>query len=135
MRLERRGWARSSGNVFRVQSEIVRTQRTQRSFCDEKHFHGSRSSISATTIGFAQVDTGGLVGTVKDPSGAALSNVSVTATNVDTGIPTAVKTNAEGNYVIAPLQIGRYSLSVESTGFRKEVRKDIVLQRPRDDAS
>jgi hypothetical protein len=113
--------------LFRAQSEIVRTQRTQRSFCDEKHFHGSRSSICATTIGFAQVDTGGLVGTVKDPSGAALSNVSVTATNVDTGIPTAVKTNAEGNYVIAPLQIGRYSLSVESTGFRKEVRKDIVL--------
>ena len=51
----------------------------------------------------------------------------MTATNVDTGIPTAVKTNPEGNYVIAPLQIGRYSLSVESTGFRKEVRKDIVL--------
>jgi hypothetical protein len=83
--------------------------------------------IGATAIGFAQVDTGGLVGTVKDSSGAALSNVSVTATNVDTGIPTAVKTNPEGNYVIAPLQIGRYSLSVESTGFRKEVRKDIVL--------
>jgi len=83
--------------------------------------------IGATAIGFAQVDTGGLVGTVKDSSGAALSNVSVTATNVDTGIPTAVKTNSEGNYVIAPLQIGRYSLSVESTGFRKEVRKDIVL--------
>ena len=83
--------------------------------------------IGATAIGFAQVDTGGLVGTVKDSSGAALSNVSVTATNVDTGIPTAVKTNPGGNYVIAPLQIGRYSLSVESTGFRKEVRKDIVL--------
>lgn len=90
-------------------------------------FMGVVLLISATTIGFAQVDTGGLVGTVKDPSGAALSNVSVTATNVDTGIPTAVKTNPEGNYVIAPLQIGRYSLSVESTGFRKEVRKDIVL--------
>lgn len=59
--------------------------------------------IGATAIGFAQVDTGGLVGTVKDSSGAALSNVSVTATNVDTGIPTAVKTNPEGNYVIAPL--------------------------------
>jgi hypothetical protein len=43
--------------------------------------------IGATAIGFAQVDTGGLVGTVKDSSGAALSNVSVTATNVDTGIP------------------------------------------------
>ena len=83
--------------------------------------------ISATAIGFAQVDTGSLVGTVKDPSGAALSNVSVSAINIDTGIPIGVKTNAEGNYVIAPLHIGRYSLSVEFTGFRKEIRKDIVL--------
>src|SRR5215831_18467776 len=83
--------------------------------------------ISATAIGFAQVDTGSLVGTVKDPSGAALSNVSVNAINIDTGVPMGVKTDAEGNYVITPLHIGRYSLSVEFTGFRKEIRKDIVL--------
>ena len=83
--------------------------------------------ISATTIGFAQVDTGSLVGTVKDSSGAALSNVSVTAINIDTAVPIGVKTDAEGNYVISPLRIGRYSLSVESSGFRKDIRKDIVL--------
>src|SRR5215472_9776143 len=83
--------------------------------------------ISATAIGFAQVDTGSLVGTVKDPSGAALANVSVSAINIDTGVPIGVKTNAEGSYVITPLHIGRYSMSVESAGFRKEVRKDIVI--------
>src|SRR5215469_7795400 len=68
--------------------------------------------IGATAMGFAQVDTGSLVGTVKDPSGAALSNVSVSAINIDTGVPIGVKTNAEGNYVITSLHIGRYSLSV-----------------------
>src|SRR5215469_13366990 len=83
--------------------------------------------ISATAVGFAQVDTGSLVGTVKDPSGAALSNVSVSAINIDTGVALGVKTDAQGNYVITPLHIGRYSLSVEFSGFRKEIRKDIVL--------
>jgi len=83
--------------------------------------------ISATVIGFAQVDTGSLVGTVKDASGAVLPNVSVTATNVDTGVPTSAKTELSGNYVITPLHIGRYSVSVEVTGFRREIRKDIVL--------
>ena len=48
--------------------------------------------ISATAVGFAQVDTGSLVGTVKDPSGAALANVSVSAINIDTGVPIGAKT-------------------------------------------
>ncbi len=83
--------------------------------------------ISAASVALAQVDTGSLVGTVKDASGAVLPNVSVTATNMDTGIPAAVKTDLNGNYVITPLHIGRYSIAVEATGFRKEIRKDIVL--------
>jgi Carboxypeptidase regulatory-like domain len=83
--------------------------------------------ISAVSVTLAQVDTGSFVGTVKDTSGALLPNVTVTATNMDTGIPTAIKTDANGNYVITPLHIGRYSITVESTGFRKEIRNDIVL--------
>jgi len=83
--------------------------------------------LSSVVIGFAQVDTGSLVGTVKDASAAVLAGVTVTATNMDTGVPTSVKTDVNGNYVITPLHIGRYSISVEATGFRREIRKDIVL--------
>ncbi|MGC1645420.1 MAG: carboxypeptidase-like regulatory domain-containing protein, partial [Candidatus Sulfotelmatobacter sp.] len=83
--------------------------------------------ISVAVVGFAQVDTGSLVGTVKDASGALLPGVAVTATNTDTGIATPTKTAQNGDYVITPLHIGRYSVSVEATGFRREIRKDIVL--------
>ena len=83
--------------------------------------------ISVAVAGFAQVDTGRLVGTVKDASGALLPGVTVTATNTDTGIATATKTDQTGDYVITPLHIGRYSVSVEATGFHREIRKDIVL--------
>jgi hypothetical protein len=83
--------------------------------------------IITASIGLAQVDTGSLVGTVKDASGALLPNVTVTATNMDTGVHTAVKSDVNGNYVITPLHIGRYSVAIESTGFRKEIRNDIVL--------
>jgi len=82
---------------------------------------------SAAVSGFAQVDTGNLVGTIKDPSGAVLSGVTVTATNIDTGVSTVVKSEPTGNFVITPLKIGRYSVSVEASGFRKEVRQNIVL--------
>ncbi len=83
--------------------------------------------ISTAGIGIAQVDTGSLVGTVKDPTGAAIPGVIVTATNTDTAVTTSVKTESEGNFVITPLKIGRYSVAVEASGFQKEVRKDIVL--------
>ena len=83
--------------------------------------------ISVAVVGLAQVDTGSLVGTVKDASGALLPGVTVTASNTDTGIATATKTEQNGDYVITPLHIGRYSISVEVTGFHREIRKDIVL--------
>ncbi|MGA8868883.1 MAG: TonB-dependent receptor [Candidatus Sulfotelmatobacter sp.] len=83
--------------------------------------------IGAAVMGFAQVDTGSLVGTVKDASGAVLAGVTVTATNQDTGVATPVKTEVDGNYVITPLHIGRYSVSVEGSGFRREIHRDIVL--------
>lgn len=82
---------------------------------------------SAATIAGAQVDTGTLVGTITDSSGATLPNAVVTATNVDTGAKLSVKTGPDGNYVLTPLKIGSYSLLVEAPGFQKEVRDGIVL--------
>ncbi len=82
---------------------------------------------SAAGIAGAQVDTGSLVGTVRDSSGAMLPNASVTATNVDTGVSLAVKTGSDGDYVLTPLKIGTWSLSVEAPGFQKEVRAGLVL--------
>jgi Carboxypeptidase regulatory-like domain/TonB dependent receptor len=83
--------------------------------------------ISAAATSLAQVDTGSLVGTIKDSSGALLPGVTVTATNLDTGVNTVVKSGTTGDFVITPLHIGRYSVSAEATGFRKEVRRDLVV--------
>lgn len=75
----------------------------------------------------AQVDTGTLVGTVRDTSEAVLAGAAVTATNTDTGVANSAITNAEGEYVLTPLRIGTYSLTVEAKGFQKEIRNGIVL--------
>ena len=45
---------------------------------------------------FAQYDTGSLVGTIHDASGAVVPNVTVTVTNIATGVATVVKTGAAG---------------------------------------
>jgi hypothetical protein len=83
--------------------------------------------IGTAVSGWAQVDTGTLVGTIRDASDAVIPNASVKATNVETGMAIAVKTDANGSYVLTPLRIGTYSVSVEASGFQAEVRNNIVL--------
>jgi outer membrane receptor protein involved in Fe transport len=83
--------------------------------------------LSTSFAGFAQVDTATVTGTVQDSTGAVLPNVTITATELDTGIKTAVKSSQDGNYVITPLKIGRYSVSAEANGFRTQTRTDIAL--------
>jgi len=79
------------------------------------------------TRGLAQVDTATIVGTVRDASGAVVPGATITATEVNTGIKTEVKSGPDGNYVITPLKIGAYSLTVDAQGFQKVVRQNIVL--------
>ncbi len=83
--------------------------------------------VGAAVTGLAQVDTASVVGTVRDSSGAVVPGATATATNIDTGIKTAVKTSGDGNYVLTPLKIGRYSVSIEASGFRTEIRENIAL--------
>src|SRR5579864_1778275 len=94
--------------------------------------------LSAALTGFAQVDTATIVGTVRDATGAVVPSATVTATAIDTGIKTTVKSGPDGDYVLTPLKIGRYSVSATASGFQTEARTDIVLnvqQRQRLDFS
>ena len=68
---------------------------------------------------FAQVGTqGSLLGTVLDASGAAVPAANVTATNIETGIANKTVSDASGNFEIAALPVGRYSVAVAAPGFK-----------------
>lgn len=69
----------------------------------------------------AQKDTGGIAGTVTDPSGAVVSGAKVIVTDVDRGTAVNTSTNAEGQYLASPLKIGRYTVTIEKSGFQKAV--------------
>ena len=83
--------------------------------------------VSTALTGWAQVDTATVVGTIRDSSGAVLPNVIVTATEMDTGVKLTVNSSTDGNYVLTPLRIGRYTVSAQATGFQTEQRTNIVL--------
>ena len=75
----------------------------------------------------AQTTEGAIVGTVTDPSGAAIAGASITVTNADTGITVKATSDSTGNYVVTPLHIGRYSVAVEANGFKRSVWSDITV--------
>jgi hypothetical protein len=81
--------------------------------------------LAAAALSFAQEAT--IVGTVTDPSGAAVPNVEVTATSVDTGVTRTVTTNDTGQYVLPSLHIGHYTLNTKAAGFGPSERAGIVL--------
>jgi hypothetical protein len=76
----------------------------------------------------AQRDTGSIVGTVRDSTGAIVPDATITVTNVDEGISFRTSTNASGEYVATPLKIGHYTVAVEKQGFRKLVIGPMELQ-------
>jgi hypothetical protein len=75
----------------------------------------------------AQVNTGTILGTVKDRSGAVLPGASVTVTNTETGIGRSAVAGERGEYRIPALAIGNYEVQAELPGFQTAIRKGITL--------
>lgn len=71
---------------------------------------------------------GSIAGTVTDPSGAVLANVSVIATASQTGVQTKAVTNAQGEFTFPTLLPTQYTISVSATGFQAYKRPDVLLQ-------
>lgn len=76
---------------------------------------------------FAAETTANIIGTVKDDNGAPLPGATVTAVNAGTNLTRTSTTDESGEYRLALLPPGTYSVSVEITGFAKELRKGIIL--------
>src|SRR5918994_3126397 len=75
----------------------------------------------------AQVDTGTILGTVRDQSGGVLPGATVTITHEGQAFTLSTVTREDGTYVFTPIRIGAYSLEVEFTGFKKAVRRGITV--------
>jgi hypothetical protein len=76
----------------------------------------------------AQVVTGTILGSITDASGARISGAGVTVTNDLTGEKHTATTTPTGDYVVTALPVGNYRVEVEAQGFKKYLRKGIVLE-------
>src|SRR5882762_8122626 len=69
-----------------------------------------------------------LQGTVLDPKGGVVSGAKVTVTNQDTGTTRDTVASAEGFYRISELPPGKYTVTVEVTGFKQVTSKNVEVK-------
>jgi hypothetical protein len=79
------------------------------------------------SLALAQGTTSRISGVATDSSGAAVADAVITARNDDTGVSYTTKTSAAGTYSFDSLQIGRYTVRAEATGFKQFVSSGNVL--------
>ncbi|MGH9372400.1 MAG: carboxypeptidase-like regulatory domain-containing protein, partial [Vicinamibacterales bacterium] len=72
-----------------------------------------------------QVDTGTILGTVKDQSGGVLPGATVTITHEGQALTLTTVTREDGTYIFTPIRTGAYAIEVEFQGFKKAVRRGI----------
>jgi hypothetical protein len=135
-----------------VASKLHAKNNTQQAFLSEEIAmkHGSWAFVSlaillvceafSVHVGFAQVGgNASISGIVQDQSKALIPGVSVTLTNVETGVMATTVTNESGAYGFPSITPGKYSLSGSLPGFKTtkfndldignvQVRQDITLE-------
>jgi hypothetical protein len=84
-------------------------------------------SICLALPTFAQTIFGTILGTVTDPSGAIMPNVTVRVTNQGENVSREVRSDAQGNYQAENMKAGLYTVSAMVTGFKDTVLRDVRL--------
>ena len=90
---------------------------------------GNKSALAGLSLGLllalgtaqqlnAQVHFGSLVGSVKDPSGAAVPGATITVTQQETDQTRTVTADQAGDFEISTLPAGTYTVKVSAPGFK-----------------
>jgi hypothetical protein len=75
----------------------------------------------------AQFETGEVLGTVRDNTGAVVANAAVTLLSQDTSIETKTTSDEAGNYGFFNVKVGTYTITVEHAGFSKFTTADVKV--------
>ena len=82
--------------------------------------------LLAAVLALAQ-DTGTILGTVVDPSGAVVAGAKIELLDVDRKISTQATTNELGEFFFTPVRVGNYEIKASKEGFASVVRSNLML--------
>ena len=75
----------------------------------------------------AQTTSGTITGRVTDTTGAVISGASVQLANQQTNVSQTARASNNGSFVFADVEPGTYSITVQATGFKTLVKRDLEL--------
>ena len=75
----------------------------------------------------AQITSGSIFGSVKDPSGAVIAKATITFQNPSIGVTRVVSSDNSGQFVAPDLPAGTYSITAEAKGFANLTKAGVVL--------
>src|SRR5689334_17916686 len=84
--------------------------------------------VLMTSLAWAQTDSGKIVGTVTDASGAVIPGVTVTVKSEKTGAERTGLTDEKGYYVVTTLPPASYSVKADQPGFSGGQTTGVILQ-------
>ena len=85
------------------------------------------STIISTAYAQGVGASGGLRGTVADPTGASIPNASIVAVDTERGARYTATADNSGQYRLAGLAPGVYDVTTQASGFGTEVQKGVVV--------
>jgi len=84
-------------------------------------------AVMVTGTATAQERFGGIAGIVSDTSQAPVPGATITATNKQTGATRTVVSGPDGSYRVPDLEPGRYTVTIELSGFQKVQADDVLV--------
>ena len=88
--------------------------------------------LIVAVTGFAQSNTGRLVGTVISPDGGVVPDAQVVVIDNQTAKERSLVTSGEGTFLVPQLDIGNYTVRVTAPGFKTFVANDVKIDVGRD---
>jgi Carboxypeptidase regulatory-like domain/TonB-dependent Receptor Plug Domain len=85
------------------------------------------SILLLATAAFSQTSAS-MVGSVKDPTGAAVVGAEITVTDSEHGITRNTTSNGDGEWAVPALSPGTYDLAVVAPGFKKYEANGVILR-------
>src|SRR5947208_9662502 len=83
-------------------------------------------ALAVSTLWAQGETTSAIVGSVSDPTGAAIVGAKVTITSTDNGLKRSVKTDTAGRFNFPQLKPGPYSVKAEADLFEAQENRSVL---------
>ena len=84
-------------------------------------------ALAVLAIGAQAQVRSSIIGRVKDQSGSVLSAAQIMVANENTGAAVSSQTMQEGDYTVANLEPGSYSVTVSASGFKTNLVRHVIV--------